>query len=80
MVHLADKLDTSFSQYPYRWDALAFSLLTTAMLVQIEGGAPSIMVALVISKGRRSGHNQPHYESKTLVTAHILAVELPNKF
>ena len=59
MVRLADELDAPFSKYPYRWDALAVSSLTTAMLAQIEGGPPSIMVALIISKGRRSGHNQP---------------------
>jgi hypothetical protein len=50
MVHLADDLDTPFSQYPYRWDALAVSLLTTARLAQIEGGLLCIMVAFTYLK------------------------------
>ena len=51
LMCLADKLDTSFSKYPYRWDALAISLLTMTKLAQIEGGAPYIVVALLILKG-----------------------------
>jgi hypothetical protein len=50
MVRLADKLNAPFSQYPYRWDALAVSSLTVAMLVQIKGGAPFIMVTLTYLK------------------------------
>ena len=46
MVCLADELDTPFSQYPYRWDALAVSLLMTATLARIKEGPPCIMVAL----------------------------------
>ena len=39
MVRLADELDAPFSKYPYRWDALAASSLTTAYVGANRGGA-----------------------------------------
>jgi hypothetical protein len=49
-MHLADELNTSFSQYPHLRDTLAISSLTASKLAQIKGGAPFIMVALTYLK------------------------------
>ncbi len=51
MVHLADELDTPFSQYPYQWDALAVSSLTMATLAQIRGGRCASWLPSLTSKG-----------------------------
>jgi hypothetical protein len=64
MVYLADKLDAPFSKYPYQWNALAISLLTAAMLAQIEGGAPFFLVTLTYLKRLGQATTNHNHEFK----------------